>query len=152
MAHSNTNWLQSSHNTSFLLERKRMSQQVLQLSETENSRCSLLRLNKPLIGSRNNQIPDCVIYGLVRNDVRDNSNRREKYNLRQIQWIWIGRRHCCCNLLTGPNVHSNLLRLFGTGRGVGGWVPCPISYPLHCHRQKDSARMWAAVSDIFMVH
>ena len=84
-AHRNTKSLQFSQNTSFLLERKRLSQQVLELSETKNSRCairawgwklrSILRLNKQLVGSQNNQIPICIIHRLVHNNVCDKSNR-----------------------------------------------------------------------------
>ena len=80
-------YFNSSQSTSFLLERKRLGQQVLELCESESCRCemrargwklrSILRLNKQLIGSRNNQIPNCIIHGLVHNNVCDQSNRRK---------------------------------------------------------------------------
>ena len=77
-------------NTSFLLELKRPSQQVLELSETKNSLCairargwklrSILHSNEQLIRSRSNQMSNCEIHGLVHKRVCDKSHRR-KYTI-----------------------------------------------------------------------
>ena len=91
-----------SQNTLFLLNRKGLSQQVLELSETKISRRAIRargwiqrltqRLDKQLIGSRNNQIPNYIIHGWVHNNECGKSNGRET-RTQTIQWIWIRRRH-----------------------------------------------------------
>ena len=79
-----------------------MIQQVLELSETKNSCCvirawgwklhSILRRNKQLIGSQNNEIPNCIIHGLVHNNVCDKA-MSGKIQSRTSQWIWTGQPH-----------------------------------------------------------